>query len=194
MLPLIILAGPTTSNKSDTAIELAEKINSEIISADSMQVYKYFNIGTAKVTPADRVRIPHHLIDILEPDQEFSAFDFKTMALAHTRELHSQGKVPIITGGTGLYIKALCEGYDCAVQINPEIKKQVQSDIQTKGLPEMHRELQQIDPNSAGRIPPLDRQRIERAISVYRQTGAPFSSSAKEIQRQIMNSPFTLFS
>ena len=179
MLPLIILAGATTSNKSDTAIELAEKINSEIISADSMQVYKYFNIGTAKVTPADRVRIPHHLIDILEPDQEFSAFDFKTMALAHTRELHSQGKVPIITGGTGLYIKALCEGYDCAVQINPEIKKQVQSDIQTKGLPEMHRELQQIDPNSAERIPPLDRQRIERAISVYRQTGAPFSKFSK---------------
>ena len=144
-----------------------------------MQVYKYFNIGTAKVTPADRVRIPHHLIDILEPDQEFSAFDFKTKALAHTRELHSQGKVPIITGGTGLYIKALCEGYDCAVQINPEIKKQVQSDIQTKGLPEMHRELQQIDPNSAERIPPLDRQRIERAISVYRQTGTPFSKFSK---------------
>ena len=134
MLPLIILAGATTSNKSDTAIELAEKINSEIISADSMQVYKYFNIGTAKVTPADQVRIPHHLMDILEPDQEFSVFDFKTMALAYTRELHSQGKVPIITGGTGLYIKALCESYDCAVQINPEIKKQVQSDIQTKGL------------------------------------------------------------
>ena len=179
MLPLIILAGATTSNKSDTAIELAEKINSEIISADSMQVYKYFNIGTAKVTPADRVRIPHHLIDILEPDQEFSAFDFKTMALAHTRELHSQGKVPIITGGTGLYIKALCEGCDCAVQITPEIKRQVQSDIQMKGLPEMHRELLQIEHNSAERIPPLDRQRIERAISVYRQTGAPFSKFSK---------------
>ncbi len=144
-----------------------------------MQVYKYFNIGTAKVTPADRVRIPHHLIDILEPDQEFSAFDFKTNALAQTRELLSQGKVPIITGGTGLYIKALCEGYDCAVQINPEIKKQVQSDIQTKGLPEMHRELQKIDPNSAERIPPRDRHRIERAISVYRQTGASFSKFSK---------------
>jgi len=193
MLPLIILAGPTTSNKSDTAIELAEKINSEIISADSMQVYKYFNIGTAKVTPADRVRIPHHLIDILEPDQEFSAFDFKTMALAHTRELHSQGKVPIITGGTGLYIKALCEGYDCAVQINPEIKKQVQSDIQTKGLPEMHRELLQIDPNSAERIPPLDRQRIERAISVYRQTGAPFSKFSKENSKTNYEFPIHTF-
>ena len=158
-----------------------------------MQVYKYFNIGTAKVTPADRVRIPHHLIDILEPDQEFSAFDFKSMALAHTRELHSQGKVPIITGGTGLYIKALCEGYDCAVQINPEIKKQVQSDIQTKGLPEMHRELQQIDPNSAERIPPLDRQRIERAISVYRQTGAPFSKFSKENSKTNYEFPIHTF-
>ena len=158
-----------------------------------MQVYKYFNIGTAKVTPADRVRIPHHLIDILEPDQEFSAFDFKTKALAHTRELHSQGKVPIITGGTGLYIKVLCEGYDCAVQINPEIKKQVQSDIQTKGLPEMHRELQQIDPNSAERIPPRDRQRIERAISVYRQTGASFSKFNKRNSKTNYEFPIHTF-
>ena len=158
-----------------------------------MQVYKYFNIGTAKVTPADRVRIPHHLIDILEPDQEFSAFDFKTKALAHTRELHSQGKVPIITGGTGLYIKVLCEGYDCAVQINPEIKNQVQSDIQTKGLPEMHRELQQIDPNSAERIPPRDRQRIERAISVYRQTGASFSKFNKRNSKTNYEFPIHTF-
>ena len=175
MPPLIILAGPTTSKKSDTAIELAEKMNSEIISADSMQVYKYFNIGTAKVTPADRARVPHYLIDILEPDQEFSAFDFKAKALTQTRKLHRQGKIPIITGGTGLYIKVLCEDYDCAVQINPEIKKQVQSDTRTKGLIKMHKELQQIDPSSAERIPPLDTQRIERAISVFRQTGVPFS-------------------
>ena len=175
MPPLIILAGPTTSKKSDTAIELAEKMNSEIISADSMQVYKYFNIGTAKVTPADRARVPHYLIDILEPDQEFSAFDFKAKALTQTRKLHRQGKIPIITGGTGLYIKVLCEDYDCAVQINPEIKKQVQSDILTKGLIKMHEELQQIDPNSAERISSLDTQRIERAISVFRQTGVPFS-------------------
>ena len=175
MLPLIIVTGPTTSKKSETAIELAEKINSEIISADSMQVYKYFDIGTAKVTPEDRSRVPHHLVDILEPDQEFSAFDFKTRALDHTRELLNQGKVPIITGGSGLYIKALCEGYDCAVPINPQIKKQVQSDILTKGLTKMHMELQQIDPDSAKRIPPLDIQRIERATSVYRQTGIAFS-------------------
>ena len=84
MPPLIILAGPTTSKKSDTAIALAEKLNGEIISADSMQVYKYFDIGTAKASPEDRLRIPHYLIDILEPDEEFTAFDFKTRALKHT--------------------------------------------------------------------------------------------------------------
>ena len=193
MPPLIILAGPTTSKKSDTAIELAEKINSEIISADSMQVYKYFNIGTAKATPADRARIPHHLIDILEPDQGFSAFDFKTMALTHTREVHSKGKVPIITGGTGLYIKVLCEGYDCAVEISPEIKKQVQLDIHLKGLLEMHEELLQVDPDSAEKISPLDSQRIERAISVYRQTGTPFSKHNQENTRPNYEFPIYTF-
>ena len=193
MPPLIILAGPTTSKKSDTAIELAEKINSEIISADSMQVYKYFNIGTAKATPADRARIPHYLIDILEPDQDFSAFDFKTKALTHTREMHSKGKVPIITGGTGLYIKVLCEDYGCAVEISPEIKKQVQLDIHLKGLLKMHGELQQVDPSSAEKISPLDSQRIERATSVYRQTGIPFSKHNQVSTRPSYEFPIHTF-
>ena len=122
MLPLIILAGPTTSKKSDTAIALAEKLKGEIISADSMQIYKYFDIGTAKASPENRVRIPHHLVDILEPDEELTAFDFKLRALKHIRELIGRSKVPIVTGGTGLYLKALRENYECAVQINSEIK------------------------------------------------------------------------
>ena len=142
MLPLIILAGPTTSKKSDTAIALAEKLDGEIISADSMQIYKYFDIGTAKVSTKDRVRIPHHLVDILEPDEEFTAFDFKIRALKHIRELIERSKMPIITGGTGLYLKVLCEGYDCAVQINSEIKEQVQFEIHNKGLANMHEERQ----------------------------------------------------
>ena len=175
MLPLIILAGPTTSKKSDAAIALAEKLNGEIIGADSMQIYKYFDIGTAKALPEDRARISHHLVDILEPDEEFTAFDFKTRALKHTRELIGQSKTPIITGGTGLYLKVLREDYDCAVQVNPEIKKQVQSEIHNKGLSLMHKELRQIDPASAERISSLDTQRIERAVSVYRQTGKALS-------------------
>ena len=175
MLPLIILAGPTTSKKSDTAIALAEKLDSEIIGADSMQIYKYFDIGTAKTSIDDRARIPHHLIDILEPDEEFTAFDFKTRALEHIRELIGRGKTPVITGGTGLYLKVLRDDYDCAVQIDPEIKKQVQLEISERGLPLIHEELQRIDPVSAERILPEDTQRIERAVSVYRQMGKALS-------------------
>ncbi len=193
MSPLIILAGPTTSKKSDTAIELAERINSEVISADSMQVYKYFDIGTAKATVEDRARIPHHLIDILEPDQEFSAFDFKAKALAHTRELHGQGKIPIITGGTGLYIKVLSEDYDCAVTVDPEIKKQVQVDMHKKGSLEMHKKLKEFDPKSADRITPMDKQRIERAVSVYRQTGLPFSKYENEEIKSNYEFPIYIF-
>ena len=176
MLPLIIIAGPTTSKKSDTAIELAEKLNTEIISADSMQVYKYFDIGTAKVSPEGRARVPHHLIDILEPTENFTAFDFKTLALALIRDLVGRNKIPIITGGTGLYLKVLCEDYNCAVQINPEIKKQVQSETLSKGLLVLYKELQGVDPTSAKQILPTDKQRIERAVSVYRQTGIGLSA------------------
>ncbi|MCH8157158.1 MAG: tRNA (adenosine(37)-N6)-dimethylallyltransferase MiaA, partial [Nitrospinae bacterium] len=176
MLPLIILAGPTTSKKSETAIALAEKIDAEIIGADSMQVYKYFDIGTAKPSREDRERIPHHLIDFLEPDADFTAFDFKTRALERIRELIGRGKIPIITGGTGLYLKVLCEDYDCAVEIAPEVKKWVQAEIKDKGLPRMHEKLQKIDPASAERIQSGDTQRIERALSVYRQTGKTLSA------------------
>ena len=176
MLPLIVLAGPTTSKKSETAVALAEKLDAEIISADSMQVYKYFDIGTAKLSHKDRGRIPHHLIDFLEPDEEFTAFDFKTRALEHIRELIGRNKVPVIAGGTGLYLKVLCEDYDCAVQIDTEIKEQIQLEIRDKGLLHMHKELQQIDPASAERIQSADTQRIERALSIFRQTGKTLSA------------------
>ena len=114
MLPLIILTGPTGSGKSETALALARKLSTDIISADSMQVYKYFDIGTAKPSLAVREEIPHHLIDILEPNQEFNAFSFKARALNVILKLIKRGKVPILVGGTGLYIKALIEDYDCA--------------------------------------------------------------------------------
>jgi len=141
-----------------------------------MQVYKYFDIGTAKLSHKDRERIPHHLIDFLEPDEEFTAFDFKTRALEHIRKLIERNKVPVMAGGTGLYLKVLCEDYDCAVQIDPEIKEQIQLEIKDKGLPLMYKELQQIDPASAERIQPADTQRIERALSIFRQTGKTLSA------------------
>ncbi|MFQ5444674.1 MAG: tRNA (adenosine(37)-N6)-dimethylallyltransferase MiaA, partial [Nitrospinales bacterium] len=164
-----------TSKKSDTAVALAERLNTEIINADSMQVYKYFDIGTAK-PPADvRQRIDHHLIDILEPDEEFNAFDFKIRALKHVREILKEGKIAVLVGGTGLYIKVLTQDYDCAAPISAEIKNEIQSEIREKGVESMHEELKGIDPLYASSIKTTDSLRIERALGVYRQTGRKFS-------------------
>jgi tRNA dimethylallyltransferase len=175
MLPLIILSGPTASGKSKIALALAEHLDTEIISADSMQVYKYFDVGTAKPSKAERERITHHLIDILEPEEEFTAFEFKERALTQIREIRNRNKIPIMVGGTGLYLKTLLENRDCAISVSPEIRRQVQDEIQEKGTQEMHAELAIIDPDYAGKIQPTDPSRIGRALSVHRETGRTLS-------------------
>ena len=175
MLPLIILSGPTASGKSETALTLAEHLDAEIISADSMQIYRHFDIGTAKPSQAERERVPHHLIDILDPEEKFTAFEFKERALAHIREVRNRNKVPIMVGGTGLYLKTLLEDRDCAISVSPEIRRQVQDEIQAKGAQTMYAELVNIDPVYAGKIQPTDPSRIARALSVHRETGRKFS-------------------
>ncbi len=175
MQPIPILAGPTGSKKTETAMALAEVLESEIISADSLQIYRYFDIGTAKPSQEYMKRIPHHLIDILEPDKEFSAFDFKTKALESIEDIISRGKTPLLVGGTGLYLKVLTEDYDCGVQIDPVIKTRIQEEIKTRGAPALHLELKEIDPVSAEKIPSTDPQRIERALSVFYQTNQKLS-------------------
>lgn len=140
-----------------------------------MQVYKYFDIGTAKLSREARERVTHHLIDILEPDQEFTAFDFKTRALALAREMAGRNKIPILVGGTGLYLKVLTQNYDCAVQVSPEIRERVKLDIRTRGTEALHAELARVDASYAARILPTDPLRIERALTVYYQTGKRFS-------------------
>jgi tRNA dimethylallyltransferase len=180
MIPLIVLTGPTTSGKSETALELARKLNTEIISADSMQVYKYFDIGTAKASANVRQSIPHHLIDILEPDEEFNAFDFKTQALATIHDLMNRNKIPIVVGGTALYLKVLIQDYDCAVEISEETRKGIQQEILQQGVEQVHKKLQIIDPDFAEKISETDSLRIERALGVYRETGKTFSEFHKE--------------
>ncbi len=175
MLPLIILTGPTNSGKSETALALARKLDTEIISADSLQVYKYFDIGTAKPPLAVREKVTHHLIDILEPDEEFNAFDFKTRALGIIREIMNRNKIPILVGGTGLYIKVLTEDYDCAEGASPEIREKIRQDIRDQGVEKVYQELQRIDPEYATKISKTDCLRIERALGVYLDTGKPFS-------------------
>lgn len=175
MLPLIILTGPTNSGKSETALALARKLDTEIISADSLQVYKYFDIGTAKPSRAVREEIPHHLIDILEPDEQFNAFDFKTRASEIIVELMNRDKIPILVGGTGLYIKVLTEDYDCAEGSSAETREKVRQDIRDQGVEKIYQELQRVDPEYATKISNTDALRIERALGVYLDTGKPFS-------------------
>jgi tRNA dimethylallyltransferase len=175
MFPLIILAGPTASGKSEAAVALAEHLDTEVISADSLQVYKYFDIGTAKPSLEARQRVVHHLVDILEPDVEFTAFDFKVRALACARELARKGKIPILVGGTGLYLKVLTQDFDCAVQVTPEIRGRVKAEIQQRGAEAMYAQLAGIDADYASRISSTDPLRIERALAVYYQTGQRFS-------------------
>ena len=175
MLPLIILSGPTASGKSKTALVLAEHLGGEIISADSMQIYRQFDIGTAKPSLAERERVPHYLIDILEPDEEFTAFEFKERALEHIRNIRNRNKIPVMVGGTGLYLKTLLENRDCAISVSPETRRQVHNEILEKGTQTMHAELAHVDPVYAGKIQPTDPLRIERALSVHRETGRRFS-------------------
>lgn len=175
MLPLIILAGPTTSRKSDTAIALAEKLDLEVINADSMQVYKYFDIGTAKPSVEIRRKVVHHLIDILEPAEEFNAFDFKIRAVRHIQDIIRRDKIPVLVGGTGLYIKVLTEDHDCGVHIEPETRGKVKSAMKKTGLRAAYEELRKVDPESAKNITANDPVRIERALAVYRQSGRKLS-------------------
>lgn len=180
MIPLIVLTGPTTSGKSKTALALAQKLNTEIISADSMQVYKYFDIGTAKPSLKERQAIPHHLIDIRDPDEKFNAFDFKTRALKSIRGLINRNKIPVLAGGAALYLKALIQDYDCAVEISEETRKKIQQDIFKQGVETAHKKLQTIDPNFAEKISETDSLRIERALGVYLETGKTFSEFHQE--------------
>ncbi len=190
MLPLIILAGPTASEKSETAVALAEELGSEIISADSVQVYKYFDVGSAKPSLETRQKVVHHLIDVLEPDEKFSAFDFKTRALKIIQLLADKGQTPILAGGTGLYMKTLMEDYDCAVQASPETKLRVREEIEASGLETAYQKLSEIDPASAQKIQPNDSFRIERALSVYYQTGQTLSEFHEREQAPNPNPKF----
>jgi tRNA dimethylallyltransferase len=184
MIPLIVIAGPTAIGKSDAAFEVAKKLGTEIISADSMQVYRYFDIGTAKPSIERRKEIPHHLIDIVNPDEGFSAGEFNKRAFKITEELHGKGKVPVIAGGTGLYIKALINNLGCGVIKNEEARERIKSEFKEMGENAMYGKLKTIDPQAANKIHPKDRYRIERALEVYYSSGKPISEFHKEDKKQ----------
>ena len=176
MTPSILLMGPTASGKSTLALELALLLPVEIVSVDSAQVYRGMDIGTAKPDAAARRRVAHHLIDLIDPDQSYSAARFRTDALAAMAEIRARGRIPLLVGGTMLYFKALREGLSTLPQADAELRKELDDRAAVSGWPALHAELARIDPATAARLKPTDSQRIQRALEVYRISGTPLSS------------------
>jgi tRNA dimethylallyltransferase len=178
--PLIVLVGPTAVGKSAVAIRLALKLGSEIISADSRMVYHGMDVGTAKPGPAERTGVVHHLMDVVAPDEPFSAGRFKTLASAVIERMQREGKIPIIVGGTGLYVKLLLHGLWEGPEADWPFREGLYEDERREGAGYLHQRLKTIDPDSALAIKPQDRSKLVRAIEVYEKTGRPISEHHRE--------------
>jgi len=172
---LVIVLGPTAVGKSDTVLDLAAHFDAEIISADSQQVYRHMDIGTAKPSREQRQKIPHHLIDIVDPDEEFNAAVFRNLAIKVASKIADRGKKIVVCGGSGLYIKALTEGLFVGPGRDPQIRQALELEIDQNGIGALYQRLQEVDSTSALRIHPHDRQRITRALEVYHATGRTIS-------------------
>lgn len=172
----IALAGPTASGKTSAALAIAGRWPCEIISVDSALVYRGMNIGTAKPSPAELDAVPHHLIDIRDPLNAYSAAEFARDAKRLIAEIAGRGKIPLLVGGTMLYFKALFDGLDDMPGANPVVRQTIATEAAAKGWPAMHAELALVDAPAAARLQPNDSQRISRALEVYRVSGLPLSS------------------
>lgn len=181
-LALVIL-GPTASGKSALSLELAKRFPVEIISMDSALVYRGMDVGTAKPTLEERAVCPHHLIDIRDIGESYSAADFLEDAVRLVKEIRARGRYPLIVGGTMLYAKALRDGINEMPSTSPEVRMAVASEAETLGWPAMHAQLAEVDPQTAARLSPNDSQRIGRALEVYRMTGRPLSAFHAEASK-----------
>lgn len=172
---IIIICGPTGIGKTALAVELAQTLGGEIISADSMQIYKYMDIGTAKPTPAEQNQVRHHLIDVVTPDQPFDAARFSSLARDTIKTLHQRHILPFVVGGTGLYIKALVHGLFRIRPADPDLLRQLETKARREGSITLYRQLQLCDPVTAQKIHPNDTFRIIRALEVFISTQKPIS-------------------
>jgi tRNA dimethylallyltransferase len=168
--------GPTASGKTGVALELARRLPVEIISVDSALVYRDMDIGTAKPDRATRAAVPHHLIDIIDPTESYSAAQFRDAALRLMEEIAARGRIPLLTGGTMLYFKALREGLSDLPAADPETRKKIDAMASNGGWAVVHRELAKVDPATAARLNPNDSQRIQRALEIFFLTGTPMSA------------------
>jgi tRNA dimethylallyltransferase len=164
---LLAIVGPTATGKSEVGVLVAEALGGEIMSADSMQVYRGLDIGTAKLTPGQRARVPHHLVDIVDPDEPFSVADYRARADAALEDIWERGRQPILVGGSGLYVRAVIEEMDFSyVPPDRELRRQLTDEARAKGLAVLHERLLKVDPAAAARIHPNDEKRIIRALEV----------------------------
>ncbi|MBO7173385.1 MAG: tRNA (adenosine(37)-N6)-dimethylallyltransferase MiaA [Burkholderiaceae bacterium] len=175
MLDAVFVLGPTASGKTALGIEIAKVIPAEVISIDSALVYRQMDVGSAKPTAEEMAGIPHHLIDVRDPFESYSAADFVRDCTRLIKEIQARGKLPLIVGGTMLYAKALKEGLNQMPTSDLEVRREVEAEAAEIGWPGMHAKLAEVDPITAARLMPNDSQRISRALEVYRQTGKPIS-------------------
>ncbi len=197
--PIIVIVGPTASGKSTLGIEVALDLNGEIINCDSVQVYQGIEIATAKVPVNEQRGVPHHLIDFVPPEINYTAGEWAREAIAKIEEIESRGRIPILVGGTGLYLRALRTPFFSSPQTDVELRRRINLIRETRGPEYLHRVLQRLDPESATELYPRDWPRVQRAIEVRLQTGQPMSSqkadrpepheSARRLRIVVLNPP-----
>src|SRR5436305_1726215 len=174
--PILAIVGATATGKSALGLALAERLGGEIVSADALQAYRGFDLGTAKPGEAERLRVPHHLIDILEPHERYSAGEFARRAGEALAEIEGRGRLPIVVGGSGLYLRALLSGISPTPPGDPAVRRELRDRLAAEGLPALAAELAHRDPATAARLAPGDTQRILRALEVAQFSGRPLSA------------------
>ena len=180
LIDLPVILGPTAVGKTAVAVRVAEHLNAEIISADSRQVYRGTEIGSGAPSQEELQRVPHHMVGILDPEERLSAGEYARMANAVIADVRSRGKLPIVVGGSGLYIRALTEGVSPIPQSDPAKRDEIRAEIEKRGMREMIRELAEVDPKYAAKIGQSDVKRLIRALEVWRSTGRSFTSWHKD--------------
>jgi len=188
-LRCLCLAGPTAAGKTAAALAIAQALPVEIVSVDSALVYRGMDIGTAKPSAGERALVPHHLIDLIEPTEAWSAAQFVADARRLVDEIRSRGRLPLLVGGTMLYFKALFDGLDEMPPADAAVRAALDAEAAARGWPALHAELARIDPATAARLPPGDAQRIQRALEVFRVSGRPISSFHRERERAMDTPP-----
>lgn len=179
---MIVIVGPTAVGKSELALHLAQYFHAEVISADSRQIYLYMDIGTNKPTPNERASVPHHLIDVVEPDKDFSLAMYHQLADVALEAIQQKGNLPLLVGGSGLYVWSLVEGWKIPqVPPNRKLRDQLEARAEQEGSQRLHLELQNIDPNAAEKINPNNTRRIIRALEIYEATGQPSSRLQRKV-------------